>query len=515
MNRVLILSAAITLIVLVGLVAIAIYPSLNSSNPKPFYVGVTFGGDTITDAKLLIDKVKNYTNLFVLQSGDFQRDANAMDEIGDYATSAGLNFLVYSGVDEAFQTDYWIEWIDNATQRWGSQFLGIYYGDEPGGKMLDTYLSLSPDDADIQLTKLGIGGLYVYCSSNGTDLVFWADGTVDYKVLDNSDDPNSRNGTLHIIYQYQDESVMIENVPKPTNESIGTFSNGTIVTWFWVPYEKSVTTTYYPNGTITVLKVQQPDSVLYTPENGSAIISQAEPYSKILERNPIKNCDEAAQAFINKTSNTFKWLENQSIPLFTSDYGLYWWDYLSGYDVTLAQLGWNNTVAQEIGLVRGAANLQGKSWGTIITWKYTEAPYLTSGDEMFEQMRTSYECGAEYVMLFNYAENMTGPYGILQDEHFQALERFWNEVVQNPDVVHGGVEAEAALVLPKNYGWGMRNPQDIIWGLWAANSTSQQIWEQLQSKLEQYGSKLDIVYDDSAYPVAGKYNQIYYWNQTD
>ena len=121
---------------------------------------------------------------------------------------------------------------------------------------------------------------------------------------------------------------------------------------------------------------------------------------------------------------------------------------------------------------------------------------------------------APNVVVFNYAKDMTGPYGTLQDEHFQALERFWNEVVKNPFIAHGRVKAEAALVLPRNYGWGMRNPQDTIWGLWAANSTSQQVWEQLQSKLEQYGLKLDIVYDDPAYLVSGKYSQVYYWNQT-
>ena len=64
---------------------------------------------------------------------------------------------------------------------------------------------------------------------------------------------------------------------------------------------------------------------------------------------------------------------------------------------------------------------------------------------MYTQMRSSYECDAEYVIIFNYAENMTGPYGTLQEEHFQALERFWNEVVQNPNVAHGGIKAEAEL----------------------------------------------------------------------
>jgi hypothetical protein len=180
----------------------------------------------------------------------------------------------------------------------------------------------------------------------------------------------------------------------------------------------------------------------------------------------------------------------------------------------LAQLGWNNTIAQEIGLVRGAANLQGKDWGAIITWKYTEEPYLARGDEIYDQMCTAYECGAKYVVVFNYAENMTGPYGILKDQHFQALERFWDEVVQNPAVVHGGVKADAALVLPRNYGWGMRRPDDTIWGLWNPNSTSQQIWAQLQNKLAQHGLKLDIVYDDPSYPATGRYPQVYFWNQT-
>ncbi len=133
---------------------------------------------------------------------------------------------------------------------------------------------------------------------------------------------------------------------------------------------------------------------------------------------------------------------------------------------------------------------------------------------MFDQMKASYEAGAEYVVVFNYAEDMKSPYGTLQEEHFQALEGFWNDVVQNNSVVHGGIKAEAALVLPADYGWGMRKPDDTIWGLWKADGVSQQIWTQLQDKLDRYGQKLDIVYDDPAYPVSGKYGQVYYWNQT-
>ena len=269
-----------------------------------------------------------------------------------------------------------------------------------------------------------------------------------------------------------------------------------------------------------VLTQEEISRNFFTMENGTDRIAQEETYEQVLSKNPIPNCDKAAETFVSRAQKPLddlisQWqLSNRSFPIFTADYGLYWWDFQSGYDMVLAELGWNNTVAQEIGLVRGAANLQDKRWGTILTWKYTQPPYLTDGNEMFDQMKASYESGAEYVVVFNYAKDMTGPYGTLQEQHFQALERFWNDVVQNASVVHGGIKAEAALVLPRNYGWGMRNPSDTIWGLWSTNSTSQQIWTQLQSKLAQYGSKLDIVYDDPAYPVVGKYSQIYYWNQT-
>ena len=35
-----------------------------------------------------------------------------------------------------------------------------------------------------------------------------------------------------------------------------------------------------------------------------------------------------------------------------------------------AELGWNNSVAEQIALVKGAARLQDKEWGAMITWKY-------------------------------------------------------------------------------------------------------------------------------------------------
>jgi len=60
----------------------------------------------------------------------------------------------------------------------------------------------------------------------------------------------------------------------------------------------------------------------------------------------------------------------------------------------------------------------------------------------------------------------------------------------------------------------MRHPQDRIWGWWGPDEKSPQIWVLLQELLEQYGTSLDIVYEDPAFPVADKYPQIIYWNQT-
>ena len=38
--------------------------------PKDFFFGVTFGGNTTAEAERLIERVKDYTNLFVVDSWD-------------------------------------------------------------------------------------------------------------------------------------------------------------------------------------------------------------------------------------------------------------------------------------------------------------------------------------------------------------------------------------------------------------------------------------------------------------
>ena len=129
---------------------------------------------------------------------------------------------------------------------------------------------------------------------------------------------------------------------------------------------------------------------------------------------PFKSYDEAADLFIDLYLSIFtnEIQDYSNIAFFTSDYALYWFDYLVGYDVILAQFGWNHTIEQDIAAVRGAANLQNKDWGVIITWKYNHPPYLDTGEAIYEQLHNAYEAGAKYAVIFNYAENMTGSFGI-------------------------------------------------------------------------------------------------------
>ncbi len=504
MKRILVLSA-VALLIFASLFAVVNYTSSNGpKEKKPFYVGVTFCGATTRDAMMLVDKVKNYTNLFVLQSGALILNGTAVNEIGDYAVLNGLHFAAYI---DTLSNPKQASWLEVAQQRWGKMFAGVYYGDEPGGKMLDDYVNLSNDPSQGIFTKLGNGGLLVGA------ITFMPNGTITVsKTAGSLPDPS--------FFSDNDKNESSSN-----NTSIDTFeSNFNYTTIIYYPNgsiaidEKLTSAVYYTNGSIVT---KEKISNLFTSENSTDRISNVQSYQEVLSKNPIPNCDAAAENFVTRNQKTLEglsrqWsLANRSFPIFTADYALYWWDFQSGYDLVLAELGWNNTVAQEIGLVRGAANLQGKQWGTIITWTYTKFPYLADGSKLYEQMRMSYESGAEYVIIFNYAEDMGGPFGTLQNEHFVALERFWKEVVQNSDVLPGGVKAEAVFVLPKNYGWGLRNIQDTVWGLWTPTEEAQQAFSRLKGALVKHDLRLDIVFEDPAFPLDEKYTSVYYWNQTD
>ena len=225
--------------------------------------------------------------------------------------------------------------------------------------------------------------------------------------------------------------------------------------------------------------------------------------------------DVSAELYIDFIANDpgIKELKKQNITIFTSDYALYWWDYLGGFDVILTQLGWNNSIVQEIALVRGAARMQNRSWGTIITWKFDEPPYLDSSKKIYEQMMTSYEAGAEYIIIFNYPQIEDNPYGTMTEGHFIILEEFWIEINRLSDLEEKSeiIKPDVVLVLPRNYGWGMRHPDDRIW-FWGPDEKTLQIWEFSRELILQHGLNMDIIYQDSQYSDLDQYGTIYYWD---
>ncbi len=387
LKRILIILFTILLLTIL-LISIFYFIRVENGPPEGFFFGVSYGLSTVSEAKILIDKVKDFTNFFIVNNWDISTNETALTEICDYATKAGLTFIIFFDYIDVSAHGYpWHhQWVFSGKDWWGDKFAGIYIYEEPGGKQIDK----------------GIFDEF-----------------------------------------HNDRAKIFENV-----------------------------TTY----------------------------------------------TEAAQVFVNQLplGLSFSFLQSINATKFVSDYALYWFDYLAGYDTVFAELGWNHNTIQQIGLCRGAAKAQKKDWGTIITWKnQTEEPEsIKTGQEMLEDMLISFEAGAKYVVIFNYPrfpEN--NQFGILTDEHFLAMEEFWKYASEHPED-YGKTNGNVVFVLPKDYGWGMRNPDDKIWlPKWGPDEVSPIIWENMNKLIEKYGLNLDIVYDDSRFNYQD-YHELYLWNAT-
>jgi hypothetical protein len=349
-----------------------------------FYFGVTFDGESAEEAFPLIDKVKNYTNLFIIDSWNITTNQTALNIVCDYAEDSDLHFIVFFAFISRTIYPWHQQWLDEANNRWGDKFLGVYLNDEYGGKQIEQ------------------NELFTYAS--------------DY------DDAAER------------------------------FINGV---------------KFGPSG--------------------------------------------AATSMIDAN--------DKGIRLYTADFLLYWWDYLAGYDVVFAELGWNITSNRQIALCRGAATMQNKDWGTIIVWETTTPPYLANAEKIYRDMVNSYRAGAKYVIVFNYPTYPEdNPYGILSEDHLKTMNQFWQYTKTYPRSHYGTIKADTVLVLPQNYGWGMRRSPyiitDPIWGIWPEDDKAPQILKNVQWLETQHNLQYDIIYEDPQFNYSNTYTQIIYWNTT-
>lgn len=240
-------------------------------------------------------------------------------------------------------------------------------------------------------------------------------------------------------------------------------------------------------------------------------------HGKYMPVEEAENYTDAANKYVylireNIKHYTTYYMNTSGLKLFTADYALYWFTYEAGYDVILTEFGWNHSRLLNVALCRGAATVMEKEWGAIITWTYKQPPYIESADELYHDMVLAYTSGAKYIIIFNYPE--TSYFGILTEQHFNAVQKFWNYAKNCPRNVSEG-ERRIAYVLPKDFGWAFRGSEDKIWGLWT-DSLTVKIGNDINYLLHTIHIGLDIIYDEPKYynAIMKKYQKLIFYNGT-
>ena len=197
--------------------------------------------------------------------------------------------------------------------------------------------------------------------------------------------------------------------------------------------------------------------------------------------------------------------------LFTSDYALYWYDYLSGYGTVFTEFVGNQSRQIAVALDRGAAHVLGKDWGVIITYQGNGPENAT---QLYSDMTFAWQSDAKYIVVFDGNSTDASTSGVLTQAHLDAVKQFWNYTKTNTR--SGEYPADTAYVLPADYGFGFRSSSDTIWGLWNADALSAKVWNDANSLLATYGNNLDIVYETriDSQPIALPYKTLIFWNGT-
>ena len=314
--------------------------SASIASKKPFYVGVTYCGNSTIEAEALIDKVKNYTNLFVLQSGTLMLNFTATEQICDYAVNSGLNFILYyssNGLGNNLDS-----FLNEAQSRWGSHYLGVYFNDEPAGHLLDSRSIVLNDNTNINIER-NIDSVSSFVDPSLS--IVRNTNSISFSELLGS----GLNATSNQYNFYIPSGVVtVTSYPLMNGLILVGNSTGTNQTSSGTPATPTQTI-YYPNGTIcyvasaTSFYDYEPNGKVLD-ENGQVVtnqgnISQFQSYQQVWNLNPLLNDTDIANLYVNNLQSTLSSIGNQSyVKLFTSDYALYWFDYLGGYNTVFAEL---------------------------------------------------------------------------------------------------------------------------------------------------------------------------------
>jgi hypothetical protein len=131
--------------------------------------------------------------------------------------------------------------------------------------------------------------------------------------------------------------------------------------------------------------------------------------------------------------------------------------------------------------------------------------------QFYKHYLIAYDNGASYIVVFDDDGNGGA---ILGGDQLNAMQQFWQYAKTHSPPTSQSSD-RIAYVLPDAYGYGFRGLNDSIWGYWQADNFADQQYSNVNNELQQYGNKLDVIYDDLSFPnYASMYSKLIFWNGT-